>query len=253
MSWRDRPMCGLDTETTGVDIETARIVTACVGLALPRGVDVDGRTGWSPRNWIFTQDAEIPAEAEAIHGISTGWANQYGTDPAANMVEIRDDLYRAWAAKMPVVGFNVAFDLSLIDRELRRHGMGELEIRGPVLDPYVIDKQASRRRGSRKLADVCAHYGVTLAAEDAHGAEADARAACRLVWMMCGRADVKIDGKLHRLGGIDLERLHQLQVGWKREQAESYAAYRARQGDPLDRVDREWPIRPFPESSEVAA
>jgi DNA polymerase III epsilon subunit-like protein len=125
---------------------------------------------------------------------------------------------------------------------------------GPVVDPFVIDKQTSRRRGSRKLIDTAAYFGVPIEDGAAHGAEADALAACRVAWMMCGRVDARMpDGKLRRLGGIDLEQLHRLQVEWKAEQAKSFIAYRQRQGQSVDGIRPEWPMVPFAVQAEAAA
>lgn len=245
MSWRDRPMAGLDTETTGIDTETCRIVTACVGLATPQG--------WSARNWLLRQPEPIPAEATAIHGITTEHANAHGEDPAEAVAAIRDDLYKAWSMGMAVVVFNAPYDCTLLDRECRRLGLGAFEVRGPVVDPFVIDKQTSRRRGSRKLVDTAAYFGVPIAEGAAHGAEADALAACRVAWVMCGRVNVRIGGMLRRLGGVTLPDLHQAQVGWKREQTESFIAYRRRKGEPVDGIWPDWPIRPYVEQGEVAA
>lgn len=233
MTWRDRPMCGMDTETTGTDVETARIVTACVGLATPNG--------WMARNWLFRQDKPIPAEATAVHGITTEHANEHGTNPAEGVAAIRDDLYKAWALGMPVVVFNAPFDLTLLDRELARHGMGGLEVRGPVLDPLVIDKAIDRfRKGSRKLIDTCAHYGITLSADDAHGAEADTLAACRLAWKLGGAMPRDL---ILTLGDIALDDLHQWQADQYAEQRRSFAEYLARQGKTLDDDSTEWPLR----------
>ena len=37
MIWTDKPLCALDTETTGTDPETARIITVCLGYSGMRG------------------------------------------------------------------------------------------------------------------------------------------------------------------------------------------------------------------------
>lgn len=225
MTWRDNPIMALDTETTGVDTESARIVTCCLG--------VGSRAGWKPRNWLFTQGAEIPTAAVAVHGITTEHANTHGTDPREGLQQIVDALYTGWANGWPVAVFNAPYDLTLLDRELRRHGLQPLEVGGPVIDALVIDKALDKwRKGSRKLVDVARHHGIALAAEDAHGAEADALAACRLAW------------KLSR-GYLDLPYLHEWQTEQYAEQRRSYAAYLARKGETLDDPSTDWPVRPY--------
>lgn len=226
MTWRDEPLMALDIETTGVDTETARIVTCCLGAA-------SAATGWKPRNWLFRQDAEIPAEATAIHGITTEHANTHGADPREGLQQIVAGLYAGWANGWPVAVYNAPYDLTLLDRELRRHDLPGLDIRGHVIDALVIDKAADRfRRGSRRLIDVARHHGITLAAEDAHGAEADALTACRLAWKLTA-------------GFRDLDYLHEWQAEQYADQRRSYAAYLAKKGEALDDPSTDWPVRPY--------
>lgn len=232
MTWRSLPIVSFDTETTGTDPESARIVSACVGIA--------SANRWTPRNWLLRQDQPIPAEATAVHGITTDYANEHGTDPAEALAQIRDDLYKGWSMRGPVVVYNAPYDLTLLDRELRRHSLGALEIRGPVLDPLIIDKALDRyRRGSRKLIDVAKNLGIVLPAGDAHGAEADALASARIAWKQAQFLDPTPKGVMS------------WQADNYREQRRSFAAYLAKQGKSLDDSSTDWPIRPY--SQEVAA
>lgn len=71
MTWLDSPLAALDTETTGTDPETARVVTACVGMSMAPGQ-------WSPMEWRLNPGVPIPAGAAAVHGITdadvTDWS-----------------------------------------------------------------------------------------------------------------------------------------------------------------------------------
>ncbi len=81
-----------------------------------------------------------------------------------------------------------------------------------VIDPLVLDKALDRyRRGSRKLADVCAHYGITL--DNAHDASADTLAAIALA-----RALARAYPQIARMTP---QELHEFQVKAKAEQAAS--------------------------------
>lgn len=225
-SWRDRPFLALDTETTGVDVESDRIVTACLGVA-------GGPEKWSPRSWLFTQAEPIPQGATDVHGITTAFANEHGTDPAINLAEIVADLYKGWGMGMPVVIYNAPFDLTILDRELRRNGHDPLEVRGAVIDPLVIDKATDPyRKGSRKLIDTARHYGITLADEDAHGAEADALTAARVAWKIAASF-------------WDLDYAMTWQADQYRAQRLSFARYLAKKGETLDDPSTDWPIRPL--------
>lgn len=242
MNWRDRPFFGLDTETTGVDVETDRIVTACIGLT-------GGPNRWTARNWLLKQSEPIPDEATEIHGVSTEHANQHGQNPAEALQQIVDDLYRGWSQDMPLVGFNIVYDLTILDRNLRRHRLDPLEINGSVIDPFVIDKALDPyRKGSRKLIDVARHHGITLTETEAHGAEADALTACRIAWKQAAQSAPAAwqDNRNTPLADWPLQALHRWQKACYAEQRESFAAYLAKQGKQLDDPNTIWPLKPWP-------
>src|SRR5699024_5836301 len=108
-------------ETTGVDVFSDRIVTAAA--VLRGGGDHEVRT------WLIDPGMEIPAGASAVHGISTEHAREHGSDPRDALVEISDHLHEALVGGVPVVGFNVSFDLTLLESELARHGLPTLAAR----------------------------------------------------------------------------------------------------------------------------
>lgn len=73
-SWYDR-LGVFDLETTGIETETSRIVSAYVGVVdafgAPKGV-----------SWLADPGVEIPAQASAVHGITTERARAEGRDAA---------------------------------------------------------------------------------------------------------------------------------------------------------------------------
>lgn len=226
MMWRDQPMLSVDTETSGPDPESAAIVTVCAATAAP------GR--WEPVQWLLQQAEPIPEAAAAIHGVSTEQANRDGRPARDCLVEVRNVITTAWGLGMPVVAFNAVFDITVIDRNLKRHGLDGFTEIGPVIDPLVIDKILDRyRKGSRKLIDVAAHYRVILSG--AHDATADAHASARLAWVLGGLLPAELQD--------DLETLTQWQADHYREQRLSFADYRRRKGEPLDDESTDWPIR----------
>ena len=233
MTWRDSAMLALDFETSSADPEQARIVTACAGSA--------SSAGWEPAEWLLRQDAPIPAEATAIHGITTEKANAHGRPAAECVLEVRNVLLTAWSLGQPVVGFNICYDLTVLDRESRRHGHGPLPILGPVIDGLVLDKAIDKfRRGSRKLVDVCAHYGITL--DGAHDSTADALASARLAWKLA----LLLPNNILQSDPTELTRWQETQYA---DQRRSFAEYRRRKGEPLDDESTDWPIRPMPDRS----
>ncbi|WP_405521984.1 3'-5' exonuclease [Streptomyces canus] len=232
--WYEGPLAAFDTETTGVDVETDRIVSAAVV--------VQDAAGTRPRvsRWLVNPGVPVPAGATAVHGLTDEHLQLNGRWPAPVMFEIAEALAEQAAAGRPLVVMNAPFDLTLLDRELRRHRASSLDRwldSAPllVLDPRVLDKHLDRyRKGRRTLTDLCEHYGVELAG--AHDAAADAQASLDVVRAL-GR---RFAARLERLAPPEL---HNLQTVWHAAQARGLQAWFARSGSE-ESVDPAWPLRP---------
>ncbi|WP_366502015.1 exonuclease domain-containing protein [Arcanobacterium phocae] len=182
--WTSQPMVGFDTETTGVDPTAERLVTASI-------VIVDS-AGGTRHYWLADPGVEIPLQAQNVHGISTEQARREGEPVAKVLDDVADLLCNHMAAGHPIVAFNAAYDLTLMECELERHGLTTMAERlghevGPVIDPYILDRTVDRyRRGKRRLENLADHYGV--AADDSfHNAEADVLATLRVLGAMLRR------------------------------------------------------------------
>ncbi len=230
--WATIPLAGFDTETTGIQVETDRIVTAAVVYDLPgRGID--------PWSILADPRVEIPEAATEIHGISTEKARQFGVDAPDAVAEVVDQLAVAWRDGLPVVGFNIAYDLTLLDRESRRWLGEPLVIGGPVLDPLVIDRRVDRyRKGPRNLAAVCAHYGVPADPSGGHDAVADASQAVRLLRAVLTSPAVGGGPALLSAAGVSMV-CGQMHAEW----AFQFADYLRSQGRTDDLPDPAWPVR----------
>ena len=225
MTWHSGPFLAFDTETTGVNTATDLIVTATVVRI--HGADV------LTTSWLLDPGVEIPEGTTAVHGITTEHARNHGRPPAECVEEIAAHLSDAWRLGIPVLAFNACFDLSILDRECRRHGVPGINP-GRVLDPFVIDKAVDRyRRGKRTLETQCAHYGVIHGG--AHDATADALAAARVMW--------RIARLYPDVGRMSLDELHEAQTRWAAEQAASFRDYLIRQGRTEDLPHGQWPMR----------
>ncbi|GHH29977.1 exonuclease domain-containing protein [Streptomyces rubradiris] len=233
--WYLGRLCGFDLETTGVSPVRDRIVTACV-------VQCGGAQPVASATWMADPGVEIPEQAAAVHGITTELARAEGR-PAGEVVEqVVTALTAVVMSGIPIIVMNAAYDLTMLDREARRHGVQPLaDTVGPdlrVVDPFVLDKHVDPyRSGKRTLTDLCRHYQVPL--DGAHDAAADALAACRVAW--------RIANVHSKIGNATLAQLHEMQVEWAREQAESLAKYFRNTPGKEDRaktVRGDWPLIP---------
>lgn len=216
-----------DLETTGVDVESSRIVTAYIGV-----IDSDG-TVLSGRSWLADPGIEIPTGATAVHGITTESARADGRAAEDVVFEIVAVLRALLEQGVPVTIYNAPYDLTLLNREACRYGIEPLESPEPIIDPLVLDKKMDKwRKGKRNLETAALVYGVELT--EAHDASADAIAA--------GRVALAIAHQYAPELGNDLESLHRLQAEWCAEQAASFQEYK-RRTDPGFLASGEWPER----------
>jgi DNA polymerase-3 subunit epsilon len=235
MNWTDAPWLGFDTETTGVDVRTDRLVTAALVLRAE-----GGRSPHAPdvqRTWLADPGVEIPARATAVHGISTERARAEGRPVVEVLDEVATALIDHWRQGHPVVAFNAAYDLSLVDNELRRHDLGSLEERlgsdpAPVIDPLVLDRELDRyRKGKKTLALMAPAYGVALA-PDAHTAEVDVEMTLDVLAAMAAR--------FPRIARMDGAGIHRFQVEAHRRWADRFGEWLRSRGR-TDDVCRTWP------------
>lgn len=230
MTWTMR-RCAWDTETTGTDVEEDRIVTAAL-------VFTGGGKDDSTLTWLVNSGRPSHPKAIETHGVTDERQVAEGQDPKGALDGIASTLASALDWGMPVTGFNVPFDWTILDRDLARNGLPSMAKRlgaPPVglVDALLLDRVVDRyRKGSRSLGSVAAHYGVELL--DAHTADADAWAALRV-------AD-RITELYPLVGAMGPEDLFAAQVGWYRQWAEGFEAFK-RRSDSTFTTSREWPLR----------
>ena len=246
-AWHRGFLLALDTETTGTDPDLARIVTAA---AIRLGPDTR-----VVHEWMAKPDIEIPQGAIDIHGITNEVAQRDGRPTMEVLFRLTELLAAAKATGAPIVGHNVVYDLTVIDRECRRHNVAMPDL-GPVIDTMVLDKHVwPYRKGSRRLVDVCALYGITLAG--AHDSTADAYGSARLAHRIACIAEqpeahrpdyVRDGGSRNQYWEdvlVDPAGLHAAQVIWKKTQAASLQEY-FRKTKPDAVVSGEFPVQSLP-------
>jgi DNA polymerase-3 subunit epsilon len=231
-AWPAGEVLGLDFETTGID----RFNDVPVSYAL-----VSVTEGVVTRSWsgLIDPGRPIPADATAVHGISTERARDEGMPLLEGIALVSDAVVAASRRGVPLVGMKLDYDLTILEtqaRELCGWGPVGRGWCGPVLDAVVIDRHFDpERKGRRTLVDLCEQYGIEIG--NAHDATADATASIEVVFALALRYDA--------LWQSDLMRLHDNQIDWHREWTESYASWRLSEGKiPIDPRDYVWPVAP---------
>ena len=226
MTWLDQPLLALDTETTGRDPESARIVTMCAGVSPRPGA-------WEPTSWRVNPGIPIPAGASAVHGITD---EDVANEPsgAAAVEPIWNHL--ADSASLPIVGHNLAYDMTVLDREFRRHlGKGVPDgLR--CVDTLVLFRRFDFTTGGRRLETLADRYGITL---NAHDAAADALASLRVLHILARENDL--------LPLVSIADLQPLQAKWHAAHIEAARQKRISRGQEAPPESTDWPIRHFPE------
>lgn len=230
-SWIEGPLLGFDTETTGVDPATDRIVSAAL-VTRGRGRTVE-------RVWLIDPGVEIPASAVALHGITTARVRTVGRSAVEALEEVATLLAAAMAGGVPVVAFNAPYDLSILEAELLRHGLPTLGDRlggqpAPVVDPLVLDRAVDGARGGqRRLGDLVAEYAVGKRAS-MHTAEVDVLATLDVLAALVARHP--------EVGAMEMDRLQEWQRLHHRSRAAELNARRAARGAGGPDVDPGWPL-----------
>ena len=221
--WYAGPLVGFDTETTGINPLTARPVSFAFVLHTPQDVFRIDHQLVNPR-------IPIPPATTAIHGITD--------DQVADAMPVEeavtycvDKILRLSGEGIPIVGMNLAYDLTI----LNTLSMGRLEgWAGPCLDVMVLDKAVDKwRKGGRKLSDLVRAYDITTPGE-AHDATYDATASVLIVRAMAER--------FKRVRFQTPASLHTQQITWRAEQQADLSAYFVDRGKPpIDTREMGWP------------
>lgn len=257
-NWRDDPFVCFDLETSGVDPETGRIVSSCVAL-IPK--DMGDGLGRRPKifSHVVNPGVEISQDSIDVHGLTNEYLREHGKDPVEVIREASGLLRLSIERGIPIVGMNLRFDLTFIDRECQRHGLPPVadspQALRPVVDVMVIDKAADPYRKKRVLPDgttastrnltgLCEHWGVKL--EGAHDASVDALASGRVAFNMArGPIPRAATGRPYDtpqvdVGAMKLGDLHDAQIKWAAQQAKNMAKwFRTLAGQATDPAERE--------------
>ncbi len=162
-----------DTETTGLDPKTGHrlVEIGCIEL-------IDRRESGRNFHAYFHPERDMPAEAEAVHGLSI----QFLADKP--LFAARVDELLEFLGDAPLVAHNAAFDFGFVNAELARVGR-------PALDPArmccTVQMARKLHPGAKHNLDaLCVRYGIDRSHRVKHGALLDAELLAHLYIEMTG-------------------------------------------------------------------
>jgi len=155
----------LDTETTGLNVRSDRIISAS-GYRLAQG----SLAGDPSFDRLIDPQRPIPAASTAFHGIVDAMVAGAGDFPT-HWPELHHHLQDGL-----VIGHQIYFDLAILGREVRRMGA---KLQPPVaLDTALLYAALHPGERHRDLTPCCAAFGINVT--DRHTARGDAEATGRL-------------------------------------------------------------------------
>jgi len=212
VNWKQEPVLFIDTETTGPDPDTARVVEIALALMF------EGEVSWAC-TWIVNPGVPIPAGASNVHKI-------YDEDvkDAPPFDEILDMV--ALAMDHRICGaYNAPYDRTVLEHEF---DLCETSLPEEFwADPMILARNfvSIRGKGIFQLTNLCSRLGIDLG-EAAHTAAADAIAAGKILWYYASKLP------------DDLDEFAVLQTKWAKAQRAEWVRYCKRAGrDPgKDRI-----------------
>ena len=150
----------LDTETTGLDPSQGHRVVEIGALELINHLP-SGRTF----HVYINPEREMPAEAEAIHGLSTKFLRD---KPLFS--NVAGD-FLAFIGDSAIIIHNAAFDVGFLNAELALTGKGPL-IADRIIDTLHLARQ-KHPMGPNSLDALCKRYAVDNSKRTKHGALLD--------------------------------------------------------------------------------
>jgi len=122
-----------DCETTGTD----RIQDQVIELCIQRGLGDDATS----QTWRIKPTALIHPGAQAVHGIA-----QADLDGCPGFAQVADAIAAVFAETDVIVGYNIAFDIDMLQAEYTRIGRPLLDLNGKkIVDAFRLWQQCEPR------------------------------------------------------------------------------------------------------------
>lgn len=157
-------VCVFDVETTGTDRRRDQVIELCMQFGLDDGAP--------SRTWRFKPSVAISPGAQAVHGIS-----MEDLADAPSFGECADEIAAIFAETRVIVGYNLMFDIDMLQAELERLKRPMLDLAGKtIVDPFRMWQQCE----PRSLLHAHQRF-VGQSFEAAHSASADVAATGRVL------------------------------------------------------------------------
>jgi DNA polymerase-3 subunit epsilon len=152
-----------DVETTGTDKRNDQVIELCVQYGLD---------GSQSKTWRIKPSCPINPGAQAVHGISM---DELADCPSFG--EVADEIVAMFADAEVVIGYNIAFDIDMLQAEFGRLGRYPIDFHGKtIVDAFRLWQQCE----PRSLQHAHKRFvGDSFAA--AHSASADVAATARVL------------------------------------------------------------------------
>lgn len=180
-----------DTETTDKFPKLARILTIYMML---KGIDGRVIREWK---WTLNPGVEVPEEASGVNGLTTEYIQANGrTDLLAAITEIYGVLLTATKKRIPIVAYNLPYDLTVVDREMRRQNLplgvtklvsGQPNYFPPAVffDPLIWSRTEFKfAKGGHKQFAVAKRLGIAVDESRLHDAQYDVELGAQIAWKM---------------------------------------------------------------------
>lgn len=178
-----------DSETTDKTPKTARILTV---YALLQRIDGTKIRDWS---WTLNPGVPVPEEASSVNGLTTEFIQANGrTDLLAAITEIYTVLLTATKKQIPILAYNLPYDLTVVDREMRRQklslGVTKLVSGQPggfppaiFFDPLIWSRHEFKFvKGGHKQFTVARRLGIPVDESRLHDAQYDVELGAKIAW-----------------------------------------------------------------------
>ncbi len=125
-----------DCETTGTDRARDQIIELCIQRGL-----TDEAHGCERRTWRIKPAVSIHPGAQAVHGIK-----QEDLDACPSFADVADQIAEAFAHAEVIVGYNIVFDIEMLQAEYARIGRPPLDFTSKkIVDAFRLWQQCEPR------------------------------------------------------------------------------------------------------------